>query len=87
MNAYINSANDSMNGVFPIVNACSVGVSITFKGSSEGKPANIYIEMTNYAAIQFAKNLVQAAENHAKATNKSVEYFRKQLNRKSKHAN
>lgn len=84
MNAYINAANGSMSGVFPVVVAGPVGVQITFKGSSEGQPANIYVEMTNYAAIQFAKNLVQAAENHAKATNKSVEYFRKQLNRRAK---
>lgn len=84
MNAYINAVNDTMIGVFPVVTAGPVGVQITFKGSSGGHAAKINIEMTNYAAIQFAKNLVQAAENHAKATNKSVEYFRKQLNRRAK---
>lgn len=84
MNAYINALSDSMAGVFPVVAAGPVGVQITFKGSSGGQPANINIEMTNYAAIQFAKNLVQAAENHAKNTNKSVEYFRRQLNRRTK---
>lgn len=82
MNAYINAVSDSMIGVFPVVEDGPVGVVITFKGSSRGQPANINIEMTNYAAIQFAKNLVRAAENHAKATNKSIEYFRRQMNRK-----
>ena len=82
MNAYINAVSDSMIGVFPVVAAGPVGVQITFKGSSGGQPANINIEMTNYAAIQLAKELVAAAEQHAKDTNKSVEYFRRQLNRK-----
>jgi hypothetical protein len=82
MNATIHSESNYLVGVFPRVDACSIGVVISFQASSGGKPAHINVELTNYAAIQFAKKLVAAAEQHAKDTNKSVEYFRRQLNRK-----
>lgn len=82
MNAAIMCASDFIVGVYPRVEACAIGVVISFEGSGGGKPARINVELTNYAAIQLAKKLVAAAEQHAKDTNKSVEYFRRQLNRK-----
>lgn len=84
MNAAINASSNLLVGVYPRVYACSIGVVISFKGSGGGKPGYINVELTNYSAIQLAKRLVEAAEKHAKATNKSVEYFRKQLNRRAK---
>jgi hypothetical protein len=82
MNAAIHAESDFIVGVYPRVDSCGIGVVISFEGSGGGKPALINVELTNYAAIQLAKKLVAAAEQHAKDTNKSVEYFRRQLNRK-----
>lgn len=84
MNSVIDIHGNYMQGIYPRVEDCAIGVVIRFEGSLKGSPASITVELTNYSAIQMAKNLVQAAENHAKNTNKSVEYFRRQLNRRTK---
>ena len=84
MNAAINASSNFLIGVYPRVDACSIGVVISFEGSGGGKPGHINVELTNYAAIQLAKKLVEAAEKHAKDTSRSVEFFRKQLNRRTK---
>lgn len=84
MNAAINASGNFLVGVYPRVDTCSIGVVISFEGSGGGKPGHINVELTNYSAIQLAKRLVEAAEKHAKDTNRSVEYFRKQLNRRAK---
>lgn len=82
MNAALHAESNFIVGVYSKVDTCSIGVMISFEESGGGKPALINVELTNYAAIQLAKKLVAAAEQHAKDTNKSVEYFRRQLNRK-----
>lgn len=84
MSSAIDIHGNYMQGIYPRVEDCAIGVVIRFEGSLKGSPACITVELTNYAAIQLAKKLVEAAEQHAKSTNKSVEYFRKQLNRRAK---